>query len=120
MSTENTPHIILPVEGAREGLRRRAVSQTEKLSRSVARLTSCDAPCVEYADEVLYEKAVIDDLLFYQHCRATLERCLANESSTLHYRRQDGSVKTVSFQRLSLGRVSIQGFKAGRGGILPL
>ena len=83
MSTENTPHIILPVEGAREGLRRRAVSQTEKLSRSVARLTSCDAPCVEYADEVLYEKAVIDDLLFYQHCRATLERCLAVRSKRI-------------------------------------
>ena len=109
MSTENTPHIMLPVEGAREGLRRRAVSQTEKLSRSVARLTSCDAPCVEYADEVLHEKAVIDDLLFYQHCRAALERCLANESATLHYRRQDGSVKTVSFQRQSLGKVRIQG-----------
>lgn len=109
MSTENTPHIILPVEGAREGLRRRAVSQTEKLSRSVARLTSCDAPCVEYADEVLHEKAVIDDLLFYQHCRATLERCLENKSAILRYRRQDGSVKTVSFQRQSLGRVSIQG-----------
>ena len=109
MSTENTPHIMLPVEGAREGLRRRAVSQTEKLSRSVARLTSCDAPCVEYADEVLHEKAVIDDLLFYQHCRATLERCLANESSTLRYREQDGSVKTVSFQRQSLGKVRIQG-----------
>ena len=109
MSTENTPHIILPVEGAREGLRRRAVSQTEKLSRSVARLTSCDAPCVEYADEVLHEKAVIDDLLFYQYCRSALERCLANENSTLRYRRKDGTIQIVSFQRHSLGRVSIQG-----------
>ncbi len=108
MNAENAPYIILPAETAREELRRRAVRQTEKLSRSVARLTSCDAPCVEYADEVLYEKAVIDDLLYYQQCRAALERCLENKSATLHYRWQDGTVKTVSFQRLSLSRVSIQ------------
>ena len=107
MNAENAPYIILPAE-TREELRRRAVRQTEKLSRSVARLTSCDAPCVEYADEVLYEKAVIDDLLYYQQCRAALERCLENKSATLHYRWQDGTVKTVSFQRLSLSRVSIQ------------
>lgn len=109
MNMKNAPYIILPAEAAREDLRRRAVSQAEKLSRSVARLTSCDAPCVEYADEILLEKAVIDDLLFYQHCRAALERCLENKSATLHYRWQDGSVKTVFFQRLSLGRVKIQG-----------
>ena len=109
MNAENAPYIILPAETAREELRRRAVRQTEKLSRSVARLTSCDAPCVEYADEVLYEKAVIDDLLYYQQCRAALERCLENKSATLHYRWQDGTVKTVSFQRQSLGRVRIQG-----------
>ena len=108
MNAENAPYILLPAETAREELRRRAVRQTEKLSRSVARLTSCDAPCVEYADEVLYEKAVIDDLLYYQQCRAALERCLENKSATLHYRWQDGTVKTVSFQRLSLSRVSIQ------------
>ena len=108
MNMKNAPYIILPAEAAREDLRRRAVRQTEKLSRSVARLTSCDAPCVEYADEVLYEKAVIDDLLYYQQCRAALERCLENKSATLHYRWQDGTVKTVSFQRLSLSRVSIQ------------
>ena len=109
MNAENAPYIILPAETAREELRRRAVRQTEKLSRSVARLTSCDAPCVEYADEVLYEKAVIDDLLYYQQCRAALERCLENKSATLHYRWQDGTVKTVSFQRQSLGKVRIQG-----------
>lgn len=109
MNAENAPYIILPAETAREDLRRQAVRQTEKLSRSVARLTSCDAPCIEYTDEVLLEKAVIDDLLFYQYCRSALERCLANENSTLRYRRKDGTIQIVSFQRLSLGRVSIQG-----------
>ena len=109
MNAENAPYIILPAEAAREDLRRRAVTQAEKLSRSDARLTSCDAPCVEYTDEVLHEKAVIDDLLYYQHCRAALERCLKDQSATLRYRRQDGTVRTVSFQRLPLGRVSIQG-----------
>lgn len=109
MNMKSAPYIILPAEAAREDLRRRAVTQAEKLSRSVARLTSCDAPCVEYTDEVLHEKAVIDDLLYYQHCRAALERCLENGNSSLRYRRQDGTVKTVSFQRQSLGRVRIQG-----------
>lgn len=109
MNTKNTPYIILPAEAAREELRRRAVSQAEKLSRSVARLTSCDAPCVEYADEVLQERAVIDDLIYYQQCRTALERCLENKSSALRYKRQDGTMKTVSFQRMSLGRVKILG-----------
>ena len=109
MNTKNTSYIILPAKAAREDLRRRAVSQTEKLSRSVARLTSCDAPCVEYVDEILQERAVIDDLLYYQQCRAALERCLESKSATLHYRRQDGTVRTVSFQRQPLGRVKIQG-----------
>lgn len=119
MSAENTPHIILPVEGAREELRRRAVCQAEKLSRSVARLTSCDDPCIEYADEVLHEKAVIDDLLFYQCCRAALERCLENKSAALRYKRQDGTVRTVSFQRQSLGRVKIQGLKPAEAKTSP-
>lgn len=109
MSTKNTPYIILPAEAVWEDLRRWAVSQAEKRSRSVARLTSCDAPCIEYANEILLERAVIDDLFNYQHCRATPERCLANESATLRYRWQDGTMQTVSFQRLPLGRVSIQG-----------
>ena len=109
MNTKNMPYMILPAEDAREELRRRAACQTEKLSRSVARLTSCDDPCVEYADEVLQERAVIDDILYYQQCRVALERCLANKVSGLRYKRQDGSVRTVSFQRLSLGRVKIWG-----------
>lgn len=109
MNTKNTSYIILSAKAAREDLRRRAVSQAEKLSRSVARLTSCDAPCAEYVDEILQERAVIDDLLYYQQCRATLERCLESKGATLRYRRQDGTVRTVSFQRQPLGRVRIQG-----------
>ena len=109
MNTKNVPYLILPAKRAREELRQRAASLTEKLSRSVARLTSCDEPCIEYKDEVLCERAVIDDILYYQQCRVALERCLANNCSVLRYRRQDGTVRTVSFRRLSLGRVRIQG-----------
>ncbi len=58
MSTKNTPYIILPAEAVWEDLRRRAISQAEKLSRSVVRLTSCDAPCIEYANEILLERTV--------------------------------------------------------------
>ena len=59
--------------------------------------------------EVLQERAVIDDLIYYQQCRTALERCLENKSSALRYKRQDGTMRTVSFQRMSLGRVKILG-----------
>ena len=98
-----------PIQVLREQLRSRAQQQSLHLSRSVSRLTSWDAqPCPEYGEEVETEYETIDRLLYLQQCRAALERCLENKSATLHYRWQDGTVKTVSFQRLSLSRVSIQ------------
>lgn len=106
---QNLSSIILPADKAREELRRRAADQTEKLTRSVARLTSCDDPCPEYREEVLRERALVDDLLYYQHCRAALEQCLEGGASVLRYRHQDGAVGTVSFRRMSLGRVRIRG-----------
>ena len=60
----------------REQLRQYAVGHTLALSRSVSRLTSCDAqPCLEYREEVQAEYQVIDRLLYAQQCRAALERC---------------------------------------------
>ena len=42
-------------------------------------------------------------------CRAALERCLANKTAALRYRRRDGTVQTVRFRRLPQGRVKIWG-----------
>ena len=41
--------------------------------------------------------------------RAALERCLANKTAALRYRRRDGTVQTVRFRRLPQGRVKIWG-----------
>ena len=51
----------------------------------------------------------MDELLFCQQCRAALERCLANKTAALRYRRRDGTVQTVRFRRLPQGRVKIWG-----------
>lgn len=106
----NKSCIVLPIETARETLRSRAVDRAQRLSRSVARRTSADSlPCLEYREEILAERAAIDDLLYAQHCRDSLERCIAAGSASLHYRGQDGSVRSVRFQRTSLSRVKIWG-----------
>ncbi len=109
MNLKKVPYTILPTAAAREELRRRAAGQSELLSRSVARLTSCDDPCPEYSEEVRSEYAAVDELLFYQQCRAALERCLAENSAVLHYKCLDESVRTVCFRRISLGRIKIWG-----------
>ncbi|MDE7245692.1 MAG: hypothetical protein K2O18_17205 [Oscillospiraceae bacterium] len=109
MNLKKTPYLILPTAEAREELRRRAINRTEALARSVARITSCDDPCPEYTEEVSNEYMVVDDLLFYQQCRVSLERCLENDSAILRYKCRDESVREVCFRRVSLGRVKIWG-----------
>ena len=100
--------VILPIQAARENLRRKALSCTEALSRSVSRLTSADAqPCLEYRDEVQAEQVQAERLLYLQHCRAALERCIARGSARLSYRQADGTILTVRFRRLPQGRVKI-------------
>ena len=106
----NKSCMILPIETARETLRSRAVDRAQYLSRSVSRRTSADCfPCLEYREEIQAERDAIDDLLYAQHCRDGLERCIAAGSASLRYRRQDGSVQSVRFQRTSLSRVKIWG-----------
>lgn len=104
---------ILPRQRLREQLRQEANSRAERLSRSVSRLTSFDAlPCPEYGEEVLQERAIIDELLYLQHCRSALEHCLEQGSARLHYRWGDGRVTTTSFQRMRQGRVRVFGLQA--------
>ena len=104
---------ILPRQRLREQLRQEASSRAERPSRSVGRLTSFDAlPCPEYGAEVDQERDIIEELLYIQHCRSALERCLDRGSARLHYRWGDGHVTTTSFQRMRQGRVRVFGFQA--------
>ena len=106
---------ILPRQCLREQLRQNANSCAERLSRSVGRMTSFDAlPCPEYGAEVDQERGIIDELLYIQHCRSALERCLDSGSARLHYRWVDGRVTTTSFQRMRQGRVRVFGLQAPR------
>lgn len=97
----------------REQLRQEAAAQAQRLSRSVGRLASCDSlPCPEYGGEVQQECVLIDRLLYLQHCRSALERCLEHGSSRLRYRWRDGVLTVTAFQRLRQGRIRVSGLES--------
>lgn len=99
----------------RENLRQASLRQTELLSRSVGRLTSCDAqPCTEYGQEVTAQYDVIDQLLYLQQCRNSLEKCIETGAVRLRYHWRDGRVTDTWFRKLSPGRVRISGQQPGR------
>ena len=102
-----------PVHVLRERLRQCALSCTQTLSRSVGRLTSCDAlPCLEYHHEVEHEYAVIDKLIYLQRCRSALGRCISSGSFRLRYRWRDGRVSDTCFRKTSPWRVRVSGLTA--------
>lgn len=102
----------VPTRVLREQLRQRAVESSSKLSRSVGRLTSCDAlPCLEYQGEVAREYAVVDQLLYVQNCRSALERCIAGKPARLRYRWQDGRVTVTRFRKVRQGCVQVYGLQ---------
>ena len=102
-----------PIKTIRENLRQCSAQQAAKLARSVGRLTSCDAqPCLEYCGEIANEHAVIDQLLYIQECRNSLERCIASGAARLRYRWQDGQVTETRFCRTSPGRIRVSGLLA--------
>lgn len=99
-----------PIQMLREELRQRSGRQAALLSRSVGRLTSCDAlPCPEYREEVAAEYAVVDRLLYIQQCRSSLERCISSGSARLRYRWGNGTVTETRFRRVGPGRVRVSG-----------
>lgn len=76
-----------PIQIIREKLRENSAQQAALLSRSVGRLTSCDAlPCLEYRTEIANEHAIIDRLIYIQECRNSLERCIGSGAARLLYR----------------------------------
>ena len=102
-----------PIQVLREKLRQRSARQAGLLSRSVGRLTSCDAmPCLEYGQEVTAEYAVIDRLLYAQQCRSSLEHCIGSGSARLRYRWRDGRTTETRFRRTAPGKIKVSGLLA--------
>lgn len=99
-----------PIPALREELRLRACALSVKLSRSVGRLTSCEnAPCLEYGDEVRAEEDLIRRLLYLQHCREALERCIAGSRVTVRFRKSDGTQGRTTFRKEGPNRVRVTG-----------
>ena len=102
-----------PIPALREELRLQASQLAVKLSRSVGRLTSCEnAPCLEYGEEVRYEEELIRRLLYLQHCREALERCIPGSRVTVRFRRGDGSQIRTTFRKEGVNRVRVTGLMA--------
>ena len=96
----------------RESLRQQANSVSEKLSRSVGRLTSCDPdPCLEYGEEVQYQQDLAQQLFYLQHCRNALERSIASGSAVLRYHWPDGSSSRTTFRKAGPNRVKVTGLR---------
>ena len=106
--TEYFPAAVL-----RERLRSQAVELAQRLSRSVGRLTSCDAlPCLEYGDEVKFEYSLAQRLFYLQQCRDALEHCIDGKDATVRYRWPDGTTTRTTFRRVGPNRIKVLGLAA--------
>ena len=101
-----------PIRTIREMLRQESIQQAALLTRSVSRLTSCDAmPCLEYHQEVESECRIMDRLVYLQSCRDALEKCISSGAARLRYRWRDGRETNTYFRRVSVGRVRAGGLE---------
>lgn len=99
-----------PIPALREDLRLRSCAAAGQLSRSVARLTSCDhLPCLEYGDEVRAEQELTRKLFYFQHCRDALEKCIGGSRVTVRFRRADGTTGRTTFRKDGPNRVKVTG-----------
>ena len=111
MKTTKTQIQYFPASELREQLRQRACALTARLSRSVARLTSCDPlPCPEYDEEVRFQQTLAQELFYLQHCRTAVERCIAGTGANLRYRMADGRVTVTRFRKIGPSRIKVTGF----------
>lgn len=102
-----------PVMTLREDLRLQASALSQRLSRSVGRLTSCELlPCLEYGEEIEYQQQLVERLLYLQHCREALERCIHCGSVIQRYRWRDGTVSVTRFRRIGPARVRVSGLRS--------
>ena len=109
----NTNKNSYPIPVLREDLRLKASGLSSRLNRSVGRLTSCEnAPCLEYGEEVRYEEDLIRRMMYLQHCREALERCIAGHRVTVRFRRPDGTSGRTTFRKEGVNRVRVTGLMA--------
>ena len=102
-----------PVMTLREDLRQQASDLSQKLNRSVGRLTSCELlPCLEYGEEIEYQKQLIEQLLYLQHCRDALEKCIHAGAALHRYRWRRGAVTVTRFRRVGPARVRVSGLQS--------
>lgn len=110
MKTKKTEYF--PIPSLRETLRQRGNTLTARLSRSVARLTSCDMlPCMEYGEEVAFQRALAEELFYIQSCRNALERCIGSGGAALRYRWSDGTTTFTRFRRTGTAQVKVTGLR---------
>lgn len=99
-----------PIPALREALRRQATELSAQLSRSVARLTSCDSlPCLEYGEEIKTQHIIAEKLFFVQQTRNAIEQCIAGNTVTLRYRWSDGKVTQTKFRKSGPNQVRVSG-----------
>ena len=102
-----------PIPALREDLRLRSSAVALRLSRSVGRLTSCELlPCLDYSEEIEYQKQLIEQLLYLQHCRDALEKCIHAGAALHRYRWRSGSVTVTRFRRVGPARVRVSGLQS--------
>jgi hypothetical protein len=108
---KNNKNEYFAINFLRESLRCQADENAKRLSRSVARLTSCDElPCLEYGEEVRSEQRLAERLFYLQHCRDAVERCIGSGGARLRYRWADGTLTHTRFRRVDHGRIQVKGF----------
>jgi hypothetical protein len=101
-----------PLMSLRETLRLDAAALTNRMARSVGRLTSCDLlPCEEYGEEVSYQRQLAQQVFYLQNCRAALERCIVAGATAVRYRWPDGTVTMTRFRMVTPSRVKVTGLQ---------
>ena len=107
---KNNKTEYFPISALRESLRLSSCQLAARLSRSVGRLTSCDAlPCLEYGEEIHFEYDLARRLFYNQQCRDALEHCIDGKDATVHYRWSDGSQTRTTFRKIGPNRVKVTG-----------
>ena len=70
----------------------------------------------EYPVRILREELrqrAAEKLLYLQHCRSSLEQCIASGASRLRFRWGDGHVTYIRFRKTAPARVKVSGLLPG-------
>jgi len=116
MNTEKLKFEYFAVDALREKLRQDALALSVYLTRSVGRLTSCDEqPCLDYGEEVERQQDAVQKLLYLQHCRTALEKCIQSDGFVLSFRFADGDTSRTVFKMVGKDGVKVANLLNGEG-----